>query len=250
MTEAAQGLSQSQDTSSSVNPVSTSAPSAQHAQHAENERTFRQSEVTDIVKRERNEAVERYQRLQREQPDYAAQKYGQPVQAPAQNGQFDEGNYRRIAAEEAQRLRDQWVQDAQQKYEQDAAQNTVKTFWNKVNTGKEKYQDFDKVTGDIEFQAFPNVVQLLANYVDNSGDVLYALGQDLSKLELLESMAYRSPQSAIKQVQRLAKSLVDNEAAAKIRTPNEPLSQLRPSNTGMGDSGALSVSDYRKKYKV
>lgn len=250
MTELAQGLSQSQDiSSSSVNPVSNSAPSAP-PQQAENERTFRQSEVTDIVKRERGEAVERYQRLQREQPDYAAQKYGDPAPSQHQPANFNEGHYRKIAAEEAQRLRDQWVQDAQSKYEQDVAQNTVKNFWNKVNTGKEKYQDFDKVTGDIEFAAFPNVVQLLANYVDNSGDVLYSLGQDLTKLEILESLASRSPQSAIKQVQRLAKSLADNEQASKIRAPNEPLSQLRPSNTGMGDSGALSVSDYRKKYRV
>lgn len=245
MTEPAQGL----DNSSPVQP-SLSAPSANTAQQAENERTFKQSEVTDIVRRERNEAVDRYQRLQREQPEYAAQKYGQPPSAQQQPGHFDEGHYRKIAAEEAQRLRDQWMQDAQSKYEQEQAQNTVKNFWEKVNTGREKYQDFDKVTGDIELSAFPNVVRMLAHAVENSGDVLYSLGQDLSKLELLESMAHRSPQSAIKQIQRLAKSLADNDAASKVRVPNEPLSQLRPSNTGMGNPGALSVSDYRKKHRV
>lgn len=244
MTNMEQGTSQSPDTSNST-PVSSPSSPALAVEQRE-ERTFRQSEVTDIVKRERQEAVDRYQRLQREQPDYAAQKYGQ--QATPQHT-FDENYYRKIAGEEAERLRDQWMQDARSRHEQEAARNTVQAFNQKINSGREKYQDFDQVTGDIEYAAFPNVVQLLANYVDNSGDVLYSLGQDLTKMELLESLANRSPQAAVKQVQRLAKSLSDNEAAKNVRIPNAPLSQLRPSNTGV-DNGAMSVKDYRKKYKV
>ena len=254
MTEMAQGMSQSTEHSSTT-PAS-SAPSApvQNTQApTHEERTFRQSEVTDIVKRERNEAVDRYQRLQREQPEYAAQKYGdvarqQQPQPASQSGHVDEGRYRQIAAEEAQRLRDQWTQEAQTRNQEELAQRTVQNFWGKVNAGREKYEDFDKVTGDIELAAFPNVVQLLADYVDNSGDILYSFGKDLSKLELLESMAFRSPRSAIKEVQRLAESLKQNDAAKNVRHPNEPLSQLRPSNTGV-DNGVMSVSDYRKKYR-
>lgn len=254
MTEMAQGMSQSPDTSS-VNPASsasTSAPVQSSAQTHE-ERIFRQSEVTDIVKRERNEAVDRYRRLQSEQPDYAAQKYGDVArnqqQPPTnQTGHVDENRYRQIASEEAQRLRDQWSQEAQARNQEELAQRTVQNFRNKVDAGRSKYEDFDKVTGDIDIVAFPNVVQLLADYIDNSGDVLYALGKDLTKMELLESMASRSPKSAITQVQRLAESLKQNDAAKNVKFPNEPLSQLRPSNTGM-DNGAMSVADYRKKYR-
>lgn len=250
MTEVAQGMS-SPDTSNSA-PASTpssntSTPSPVNEQSAE--RTFRQSEVTDIVRRERQEAIDRYRRLEVEQPEYLAKKYGDSNRNTSpQSNTVDEGHYRKIAAEEAQRLRDQWIQDARGKHEEELARNTVNNFTQKINAGREKYQDFDQVTGDIEYAAFPNVVQLLANYVDNSADVMYSLGQDLTKMEILESLATRSPQAAIKQVQKLSKSLVDNESASRTRIPNQPLSQLRPSNTGV-DNGAMSVSDFRKKYK-
>ncbi len=257
MTEVSEGINQSQSTNNSA-PASydsnTNASSSSNANVGESreERTFRQSEVTDIVNRVRKETIDRQHRLQNEQPDYYAQKYGEVKRTEpinAQNNQLDESYYRKIAGEEAQRLRDQWVQEARTKHEEELARNTVNSFTQKINAGREKYDDFDKVTGDIEYSAFPNTVQLLANYVDNSGDVLYSLGQDLTKMEMLESLAARSPQAAIKQIQRLAKSLAENESAKSMRIPNQPLSQLRPSNTGV-DNGAMSVRDYRKKYRV
>jgi DNA mismatch repair ATPase MutS len=252
MIEMAQGLSQSTDTSNSIPTSSEPAPAP-----SSEERTFKQSEVTDIVKRERNEAIDRYRRLQNEQPQYVAQKYGDVERSqdraqpqPVQSGQnLNEGQYRKIAAEEAQRLRDQWMQDAQTKHQEELAQKTVQNFWSKVQQGRDKYEDFEKVTGNIEFAAFPNVVQLLANHVDNASDVMYELGRDLGKMEVLESMAMRSPKAAIMQAQRMAESLKANEDASKVRTAREPLNQLRPTNTGM-DNGEMSVRDYRKKYKV
>lgn len=248
MNDMAQGMSQSPDTTPSI-PVSESAP-----QSAPTERTFRQSEVTDIVKRERNEAVEKYRRLQSEQPQYVAQKYGdvspQSQQAPVNTGNsFNESQFRQMAAEEAQRLRDQWIGEANAKNQEEQAKQIVNTFWQKVQTGKDKYTDFDKVTGDVNYRAFPNVVQLLAQYIDNAGDVMYELGKDRIKLSNLEQLANLSPQDAIVQAQRLAESLKANEQGSKVRIPNEPLNQLRPSNTGM-DNGAMSVGDYRKKYRV
>jgi len=66
----------------------------------------------------------------------------------------------------------------------------------------------------------------------------------------LEQLAYMSPKDAIVQAQRLSQSLKDNEAAGKVRMPNEPLSQMRPSNTGTDTGAAMSVTDLRRKYKV
>lgn len=256
MTEMVTGMSQSSDTSSSQ-PVSSPAP-AQSTQ-GQSERTFRQDEVSDIVKRAKQDAVDSYRRLQSEQPQYWQQKYGdsgqpqgqqtQPANVPGQQNTFGEENYRKIAAEEAQRLRDEWVKEAQTKSQEEMAQRTVQNFWNKVAAGKEKYQDFDQVTGDIQYARFPNVVQLLADYVDNSHDVLYELGKDRIKMANLESLALMSPQDAVIQAKRLSQSIKDNESAGKQRIPNEPLSQLRPSNAGT-DNGVMSVRDYRNKYKV
>jgi hypothetical protein len=253
--ETAQGMSQGQDTAVSSPGLTPSAPSAQHAPaQPTEERFFKQSELNDIVKKAKYGAVEDYKRLQSEQPNYAQQKYGdgqQPHQAPIQQhaSQPDENHYRKIAAEEAQRLRDQWVKEAQSKSDADNAQRIVQNFWQKISPGREKYQDFDKVTGDIEYGRFQNVVQLLADYVDNSHDVLYELGKDRFKLAQLEQLAYMSPKDAIVQAQRLSQSLKDNEASSNRKLPNEPLSQMRPSNTGT-DNGVMSVKDYRAKYRV
>lgn len=262
MTEMVNGMSQSQDISSSQPvqsaPAPTPAPAQESARPVEPaERTFRQSEVTDIVKRAKHEALDSYRRMQTEQPQYLQQKYGdnpnagqnQSPNREANNYTSDESRMRQVAAEEAQRLHDERSQNYRQEVEQANAQRTVTEFWNKISTGKEKYQDFEQVTGDIEIARFPNVVQLLAGYVDNAESVLYELGKDRIKMANLESLAERSPRDAIVQAQRLAKSIKENQDAAKIKLPNEPLSQMRPSNAGT-DNGAMSVKDFRLKYKV
>jgi hypothetical protein len=251
--EMANGQAQGQDTSSpGLTSSAQQAPTAP-AQAAE-ERTFRQSEVNDIVKKAKYGAVEDYKRMSTEQPDYAARKSGEapsPAQTYPSNQSMapDENQYRKIAAQEAQRLRDEWVQDARTKAEADSAQRIVQTFWNKLAPGREKYQDFDKVTSDIEYAQFPNVVQLLAQHAENAHDILYEMGKDRMKMAQLEYLCSKSPKDAIVQVQRLSQSIKDNDAASKLRVPNEPLSKLRPTNQGT-DNGVMSVKDYRLKYKV
>lgn len=254
MTEVVNGASPNQDVGSSA-PVQTSSPSS--AQSAPSptggdERTFRQSDVNEIVKKAKNEAVDSYRRLQQDQPAYFQQKYGEaaPQREPSQTANTIPGetDYRRIAAEEAQRLRDEWVRDTQAKSEAENAQRTVQNFYNKISAGKEKYDDFDSVTGDIQFGSYPNVVQLLEGYVDNADDVLYELGNNRFKMAGIESLAERSSGDAIREIQRLSASLKKNAEAQNRRVPNEPLSQLRPSNTGT-DNGEKSVKDYRRIYK-
>lgn len=248
------GMSQSQDTNSAL--TQTTQEAVQKAPvNAPDERTFRQSEVNDIVKRAKYGAVEDYKRLQSEQPDYASQKYSESQSRPDVSSQKAPGNtyendFRRVAAEEAQRYHEKIAQDERVRMETEYAQRTVQNFWNKVLPGREdKYQDFDKVVGDIELRRFPNVVQILSEHVDNAQDVYYELGKDRFKLAQLEQLAYMSPSDAKVQALRLSQSLKDNDAAGRVRVPNEPLSQMRPSNTGT-DNGVMSVKDYRSKYKI
>ena len=255
--DTANGISQGQDnTSSTGTSQGTSQQAVSTPVQSSDERTFRQSEVNDIVKRVKLEAKEDFTRLKSEQPTYFEQKYGttqalsQPQQSQPYNANVSENEIRRLASEEVQRSRNEWLQEARTKSEADNAQRIVQNFWSKVNPGKEKYQDFEKVTGDIELARFPNVVQLLAEHVENSDDVLYALGNNRMNLSGLEQLARDSPRDAIVQAQRLAKSLKDNETASKVRLPNEPLSQLRPSNTGTGNSDALSMADLKRKYRA
>jgi hypothetical protein len=249
MTEGVNGLSQGNDIPSSQPTTPAPTQGAQEAPRVQEERSFRQSEVNEIVKRAKNDAVETYRRLNAEQPQYAQQKYGDYTPSQTVNNTFNEDSYRKIAAEEAKRHLEEVRQDALRQSQDEQAKRTVQNFFAKTGKGREKYQDFDQVTGDVDLGRFPNVVQLLSEFVENSDDVFYELGKDRIKLANLEQLANLSPNDAIVQARRLSQSIKDNQASQKVRFPNEPLSQMRPSNTGT-DTGAMSVGDYRKKYKV
>lgn len=217
-----------------------------------NERVFSQSEVNEIVKRAKHGAIEGFKKLQSDQPQYAAQKYGETsLSAPNLN----DDHIRQLAEEAAVRHIDKVRQEALNKSQEEMAQRVVQNFWAKTQSGKEKYQDFETVTRDIPLGIFPNVVQMLAEQIENADDVLYDMGKSLTKMAAIETLANQeiksglSPASALRELKRLANSLKENNEAKNIRVPNEPLNQMRPSISGT-DSGAMSVSDYRKKYKV
>lgn len=251
MTEIQNGMSQNQEVSNSQisSSVAEPAPAVSRTAPTE-ERSFRQSEVNDIVKRAKSDAIETYKRVQIEQPEYAQQKYGADFKPSTVNSQnFNEEVYRKIAAEEAQRHLDSIRQDALQKNQDEMAKRTVQNFFAKTSKGREKYEDFDAVTGDVDLSKFPSVVQLLGEVIENSDDVFYELSKDRIKMSQLEYLAERSPNDAIAAAKKLSKSIKDNYDASKVRLPNEPLSQMRPSNTGTGN-GVLSVKDYRSKYRV
>lgn len=235
----------------SSEPVSSAPSESQPAQSGSSGKLFSQQELNDIVGRAKQEAVESHKR--KAEREYSQRDTGGYVpphqQTERQSNSLSPDEVRRMAAEETQRLRDEWIKDAQRSAQEQDAQRIVGEFFNKLSTGREKYEDFDKITGDVEFGRFPNVVQLLNGYVDNAHDVMYELGKDRGKMALLEQLSYMSPKDAVWQIQRLSQSIKDNETAGNMRVPSEPLSQLRPSNTGTG-SGALTVRDYRNKYKV
>ena len=221
-------------------PVVDSSPS---------EKMLRQSEVNEIVGRAKADAIESYKRQNLQQQSHAQPQNHAPI-ARDSSGNMDEASFRRLASEEAQRLRDEWVSEAQTKAEADAAQRIVKNFWEKIEAGKSKYADYDEVAGDVELSRFPHVVQLLADHIDNAGDVMYELGKDRLKMSQLESLSRESPRDAITHVKRLAQSIKNNEDAANVRHARAPLSQQRPSNLTTDSGAVLSVRDYRNRYKV
>lgn len=238
------GILQGQDSTSSpvaaapapvANTTSVTAP--------QQEKSFTQSEINDIVGRAKHEAVERYKRSSDTiQPQVTSQ------QAQSQSA-LSPDDFRRMAAEEVQRSWKEQRESEQRNAQEKDAERIAKEFFAKLSTGKERYSDFDSVVGDIQFNAFPKVVQLAHGYVENTADVMYELGKDRIRMANLETLAERSPQDAIKQVQRFAQSIKDNANAANVKFPREPLSQLRPSNTGT-DNGVLAVRDLRSKYRA
>lgn len=201
------------------------------------EKTFGQHEVDALIVRAKQDAL----RLAAERPEYAQQKAGvQPQQAPA-------SDIRQIVADEVQRARDAWLAEQEQQVHTAEASRIANDFMSKLQTGKDKYQDFDSIVGEIPYAKFPVSVQL-ATMVDNTADVMYELSKEPYKLAQLEQLAQVSPELAVKQMQKMSAAIKTNEAATKMRTPNEPLQHLRPSTAGM-DAGDWSVKAARNKYR-
>lgn len=241
----------SQDTSSSsapVTPVSQSSSAGEsHAPSEKQERLFTQQEVNDLVGRNKREAVERFQRQQMAKLSQNQDGSSQDGHQNASYGSSDE--IRRIAAEESQRLMDKSTADAQRNAQMESANRIATEFFTKLGTGKEKYQDFEKVMSDVEFQAIPHVVEL-ANMTDNTADLMYELAKNPSKIANIQQLIAISPKLAYAEMQKLSQSIKDNESAANVKLPNSPLSQLRPSSNTGADNGVLSVKDLRAKYRV
>jgi hypothetical protein len=265
MTEMVHGEGQN----SNFAPAPVNTPSSTPSAPAESERTFRQSEVNDLVGRAKSEAIERYKRETSMQSHSTHQVYTppqqqQPYQPPQQGYQppyqpqppsMSQDEIRRLAAEEANRAREKWTEDSQRNAQEQQAQQIASEFFTKIEAGKANLQDFDKVMGDVDLRTIPYHVQL-ANMVDNTAEVMYELAKNPSKIGAIQNLididlrAGRQPKLALAEMKRLSESIKTNQQGSKFQSPNEPLSQLRPSNAGTGNQGALSVRDYKAKYRV
>jgi hypothetical protein len=248
MTEMVNGEGQD---SSNFAPVTTTSTPQEALAESSTERTFKQSEVNDLIGRAKSEALERYKRessIASHQPQQ--QQHYQPQH------RSDE-DIRRLAAEETQRLRDEWSQESQRNAEVQSAQRMAQEFFTKLEAGKSNLQDFDKVMGEVDLQSIPYHVQL-ANMVDNTAEVMYELASNPSKIGALQNLididlrAGRQPRLALQEMKRLSESIKTNQKASKYHSPNEPLSQMKPSSAGTGNMGVRTASDYRRdpKYRV
>ncbi len=244
-------------------PVNTSSAPAQSAP-TEAERTFRQSEVNDLVGRAKSEAIERYKREtsmsshnyqpQQQQP---IQPHNQQSYTPPQQPSISQDEVRRLAGEETQRLRNEWIQESHRNAEEQNAQRIASEFFTKVGAGEGGMQAFEKTVQEtgIDLRSIPFHVQL-ANMVDNTREVMVELLKNPSKIGAIQNLididvrAGRQPNLALAEMKRLSESIKANAQAGNFKSPNDPLSQMRPSNAGTDNKGALSVSDYRRKYRV
>lgn len=210
------------------------------------ERVFKQTEVNDLIGRAKSEAVERFKR----ESSIASHQTNQQQQPSSQNtyGSSQEEMVRRLAGEEAQKLRNQWIEEANTRHQQQEAEKVANEFIQKIDSGKSKYQDYDSVMKDVNYGDIPDIVQV-ANMMENTSDIMYELGKNPSKIGIIRQLLNISPSLAMAEMKRLSQSIKDNEEAKNFRHPNEPLSQLRPSHQGMDNKGAQTVSDYRQRYR-
>lgn len=234
------------DNSVMDNASDTNQAQVQETAQQAQERLFKQSELNEIVGRAKHEAVESFKRQQ--QTQYAQQA---PQSNQAQSSKsLSEDDVKRLTGEELSRQRNEWTREAQERADAEIAQRIVNSYKEKIAPGKDKYEDFEAVTNNVDMRYYPNVVQLLAEYVDNSHDVIYELAKNRTKLYQLESTCGHNPQDAIYEIKRLSDSIKANESSSQMKHANSPLSQQRPSNTGTDSGGTLSMKDLKRKYKA
>lgn len=213
------------------------------------ERMLPQSTVNELIgnaKREAAEkaaarAVEEYKRQQVADTSSQQQNYGTPRY-------LSEDDVKRVTSEELNRQKSEWEKQTQERIQTEAAERIVRSYTEKIATGRDKYQDFDAVTQTINMAYYPNVVQLLAEHVDNASDILYNLAQRRGKLDELDRLFDRNAQDAVYEIKRLSDSIKANESTNAHKQSKQPLSQQKPSNTGT-DSGPLSIADYKRMYR-
>lgn len=211
-----------------------------------NERLFKQSELNEIVGRAKHEAVESFKRQ-------GVQSVPQNHDVPsAVSKGLSEADVRRLSGEELQKRREEWHTEMAQQHYASEAKRVVDTYRNKINAGKEKYQDFDTVVNEDKLgKHYWNLIPLVADHVDNAADVIYELSRNKLKMHQLHSMyENNNAEDAIHEVLRLSESLKANEQAAAGKQANAPLSQQRPSNTGTDSGATLSLRDLKMKYRV
>ena len=228
------------------NVSDTNQTQVQETPQQAQERVFKQSELNEIVGRAKHDAVESFKRQQQTQ---YAQQVPQSNQAQSSKS-LSEDDVKRLTGEELSRQRNEWTREAQERADAEMAQRIVNSYKEKIAPGKEKYEDFEAVTNNVDMRYYPNVVQLLAEYVDNSHDVIYELAKNRTKLYQLESTCGHNPQDAIYEIKRLSDSIKANESSSQMKHANSPLSQQRPSNTGTDSGGTLSWKDLKRKYKA
>lgn len=231
-----ENVSNSSDAQSSSQPAQSTAPVQNYQPQHETsfDKVFTQDDVNKIVGKVRAEDKERY--TKRPETQYTP---------PASN--LDEQKVKEITGNEVQRLRDEWAAEQKQATLENNAKRVANEFFTKLSSAKEKYQDFETVTSDLDYQSIPAVVEL-ANMFDNTVDVMYDIAKNPIKIGNLQQLIMINPKLAYNEMKRLSESIKDNEKAKDTRLPNEPLSQLLPSNSG-SDSGNKNITDYKRMFK-
>lgn len=214
-------------------------------QETQQEKMLRQSEVNALIGRAKHDALE--QGRQQALAELSKQKTPENAKPEQVNqGQSSLGGMTQLSPEEIENLIDEKARKySEEKSQQEWANQTAQTFVNKMTEGGKKYEDFQKVVGELNLPSMPELVQL-TNHVDNTADVIYDLAKNPYKIANLLSLSQYNPGLAVREIQNLSNSIKHNEASEKDVNPKAPLSQIKPSNFGT-DSGEQTIRDLRNQ---
>lgn len=206
------------------------------------EKTFTQEDLNRTVKREKAEVEERVRRELEaaHRAELAKLKSGEVQQMGGMNtGAVDtQAIYKEISDKLQADMHAKESQHAQAQHEAEM-QKVADRYFDGINRGKTKYNDFEEILGDFDHAEFPQLVHAVSG-LDNQEDVMYELANNPGKLEKINWWLVHTPQRGMKELQSLSDSIKQTNQAVQEYTPtNAPLSQIKQSNVGSsgGDQG-------------
>lgn len=205
------------------------------------EKMLPQSQVNKIVSREVHEAREKAKREY--QAELRAQLEAQTQGSMGGMRQMNIDDIDRLIAEKIQQNLQDHHNANVERMRHEYGQKIANEFVQKMEMGKSKYPDFDKVVGEVDFTTIPKIVELTHN-LDNASDVVYDLMSNPQKVATILTLANTNELLARRSISDLSNSIKINQSAAKTSNVNEPLSQLSPSTLGL-DNGSMTIDDYR-----
>lgn len=208
--------------------------------------------VSAIVERERKKAFEkgRQEALMQQQQSLntEAQQEPQAQQAPSIGGmpQMSQADIERLIQERAPQL---FQEQLQQQISEHQRKQMVESFVSKMQAAEAKYPGLEKKLNELDYSTLTPVIEM-ANAMENTGDIMKELVDYPEKMSNLILLSYTQPSLARVKMQDLSTSIRTNqEALAQEKEANEPLSQMKPSNSVTKDDSALTVADFRKMFR-
>jgi hypothetical protein len=224
-------LDNAQDMSSHVQ-----SPVGENPQQTQ-ERLYKESEVNDIVGKKKQHAYQKGKADAMAELQNQQQPQAQPMDSMPTQSMHPDQVRQMIADEHAKTMYQLQVKQIHD------------DFNHKVMAASSKYPDFQETVSSLvsSGHSVPLELMMLANSVDNTGDVIYDLAKNPAKVGALLNLTQRQDTAhlAIKEMQGLSSSIKQNEAAQNMKNAPEPLSQLKSSYTGT-DNGSYSVRDFKK----
>lgn len=151
-----------------------------------------------------------------------------------------------LREEDVARIVDRQVQE---RAIQAKVQSEAQDFVAKLEAAKDKYPDMKEKLEELDIMNMPAEIWQNANRLDNTADVIYALGklsdEDPTQYAKVLLTVRETPTKVGKALRLIADSVKQNENAKNIKTPGAPLSQSKPSISGTGD-GSMSVQDWQR----
>lgn len=214
------------------------------------------SESTKVNKSFHNDGMVSKQRVDEIAKDVYARAFEKGKQEAYKNQSNQKESYssnnvsieelRRVAAEEARKQHEELQKRNEEAYTNQMGKDILNQLMSKFEAGKNKYEDFDQKVAPY-FNVMTAPIFGMANNLDNTADVSYELASRPHLIDEINStLKYAGPSVAFQKLTALSESLKLNQQASTVRTPNDPLSQIKSSPIS-GDDGSMSVTEARKR---